>query len=158
MTIRVIPFRFVMANILLLACAWTIHSQTTKSEPVDYRMISAIRQEETTNSHASEHVSWLADVYGPRLTGSPNFKAAGDWAMRKFEEWGLSNIHREYFPFGESWSLERFSAHMTEPRYQPLIGFPKAWTPGTGKAIEAEVVRVNIASEADFSKYHGKLT
>ncbi len=78
--------------------------------------------------------------------------------MKKFREWGLSNVHREYFPFGYGWSLTRFNAQMTEPQYQPLIGFPKAWTPGTGKPVEAEVVRVDIESEADFQKYHGKLS
>jgi carboxypeptidase Q len=153
-----ISLKFLATCALLLSSVCVINSQTNNGESVDYRMISAIRQEELSNSHALEHVSWLADVYGPRITGSPNFKDAGDWVMKKLQEWGLSNIHREYFPFGWSWSLERFSAHMTEPRYQPLIGFPKAWTPGTGKPVEAEVVRVDISSESDFSKYHGKLS
>lgn len=161
MTVGTIPSRLVarlvVTGALLFGGVYTIHSQTNSSESVDYRMISAIRQEETTNSHALDHVSWLADVYGPRITGSPNFKDAGDWVMKQFHQWGLANIHREYFPFGESWSLERFSAHMIEPRYQPLIGFPKAWTPGTGKPVEAEVVRVDISSDADFAKYRGKL-
>lgn len=158
MMTRSIPLRLLAASALLLSGVWVINSQTNNGEPVDYRMISAIRQEELGNSQALEHVTWLADVYGPRLTGSPNFKDAGDWVMKKFHEWGLSNIHRESFPFGSSWSLARFSAHMTEPRYQPLIGFPKAWSPGTVKAIEAEVVRVDMTSESDFPKYHGKLS
>ena len=71
-----------------------------------------------------DHISWLADVYGPRLTGGPGIMQAGDWTLKKFAEWGLANPHRETFPFGKGWSLERFSAHMIEPQVQPLIGLP----------------------------------
>ncbi len=149
---------FAAALLLGGAAVPSLDSQAPNAESVDYGMISALRQQELDHSQALDHVSWLADVYGPRVTGSPNFKAAQDWAMKKFREWGLTNVHREYFPFGYGWSLARFSAHMTEPQYQPLIGFPKAWTPGTGKPVESEVVRVDIKSEADFQKYRGKLS
>jgi len=132
-----------------------LHAQG--SDQLDYGMISAIRQEELNHSQVMQHVSWIADVYGPRITGSPGFLQAGDWAIKKLKEWGLANVQREYFPFGYSWSLVNFNASMVEPQYQPLIGYPKAWTPGTGKPVTADVVRVEINSEADFQKYHGKL-
>ena len=32
---------------------------------------------------------FLADVYGPRLTGSPNHKAAADWAVKQMTSWGI---------------------------------------------------------------------
>src|SRR5262249_48942171 len=34
---------------------------------------------------------------------------------------------------------------------------PQSWTPGTRGTISGEVVRVQIANEADFAKYRGKL-
>ncbi len=37
----------------------------------------------------------LTDRYGPRLTNSPQFRAAGDWAVGQLKEWGLSNVHLE---------------------------------------------------------------
>src|ERR1700683_5195896 len=37
----------------------------------------------------------LTDRYGPRLTNSPQFRAAGDWAVGQLKEWGLSNAHLE---------------------------------------------------------------
>ena len=104
-----------------------------------------------------DHAWWLSDVYGPRLTGSPAIKQAGDWAMKRLSEWGLANAHQETWKFGKGWSLQRFSAHMIEPQIQPLIGFPKAWTPGTSGAVTADVVQVSIHSEADFERYRGKL-
>ncbi len=39
----------------------------------------------------------LTDRYGPRLTNSPQFRAAGDWAVGQLKEWGLSNVHLEKF-------------------------------------------------------------
>jgi len=37
----------------------------------------------------------LTDRYGPRLTNSPQYRAAGDWAVTQLKEWGLSNVHLE---------------------------------------------------------------
>src|SRR5207237_1257783 len=106
---------------------------------------------------AMEHVVWLADVYGPRVTGSPGLRQAGDWAVKKLGGWGLSNVHKEAWPFGKGWSLVRFNAHLIEPQVQPLIGYPKSWTPGTSGVVTADVVRADINSDADFERYRGKL-
>ena len=145
-----------LASIGLLIFAVAAPAQE-RPEPVDYPMLSAIRDQALEHSQVMDHVSWLSDVYGPRLTGSPGFRQAAAWAEKKFAEWGLVNIHQEPWAFGKSWSLVRFSAHMIEPQISPLIGFPKSWTPGTKGAVTGDVVRVAINSEADFEKYHGKL-
>jgi carboxypeptidase Q len=126
-------------------------------EKLDYETISRIRDEGLNRSQVMDHVSWLADVYGPRLTGGPGIQQAGDWTLKKFGEWGLANAKRETFPFGKGWSLERFSAHMIEPQVQPIIGLPAAWTPGTTGPITAEVVTAQVETEADFERYRGKL-
>jgi carboxypeptidase Q len=127
------------------------------TEPLDYPTIAGIRDEGLNRSQVMDHIGRLSDVYGPRLTGSPAILQASDWAIRKFNEWGLVNAHRETWPFGKGWSLVRFSAHMIEPQIQPLIGFPGSWTPGTNGTVTADVVRAQIDSEADFEKYRGKL-
>ena len=127
-------------------------------ENLDYATIAQIRDEGLNRSQVMDHISWLSDVYGPRLTGGPAIMQASDWAIGKFNEWGLANAHRETWAFGKGWSLVRFSAHMIEPQIQPLIGFPGSWTPGTkGAVVTADVVSVEIESEADFEKYRGKL-
>ena len=82
-----------------------------------------------------DHVGWLSDVYGPRLTGSPGFKQAADWAVKRLGEWGLANAKTEKWKFGKGWSLTHFQAHLLEPQVQPLIGYPKAWTPSTKGAV-----------------------
>ena len=126
-------------------------------ESLDYLTIAKIRDEGLNRSQVMDHISWLSDVYGPRLTGSPAILQASDWVLKKFKEWGLVNAHRETWPFGKGWVLVRFSAHLIEPQVQPLIGFPGSWTPGTHGTITADVVRVQIDSDAEFEKYRGKL-
>ncbi|MBO0799949.1 MAG: hypothetical protein J2P31_14105, partial [Blastocatellia bacterium] len=132
-------------------------AQDGAKEKLDYAMIARIKEEGLNRSQVMDHISWLSDVYGPRLTGSPAIKQASEWAQKRFKEWGLVNVHEESWPFGKGWSLERFSANMIEPQVSPLIGYPKSWTPGTPSAITAELVYAPIRSEADFDKYHSKL-
>ena len=128
-----------------------------QSEKLDYAMLGSIRDEGLNRSQVMDHISWLSDVYGPRLTGSPGIQQASEWTMTKFREWGLANVHQERWSFGKGWSLVRFSAHLVEPQIQPLVGFPQEWSSGTKGPVTADVVRVQIASEADFEKYRGKL-
>ena len=150
--------RFSISSIaFVVLVAITESLAQSPAEPLDYATIAQIRDEGLNRSQVMDHISWLSDVYGPRLTGSPAILQASDWAIRKFNEWGLVNAHRETWPFGKGWSLVRFSAHMIEPQVQPLIGFPGSWTPGTNGAVTADVIRVQIDSEADFEKYRGKL-
>src|SRR6187455_1371572 len=63
-------------------------------EPIDYDAINKIKAQglSEANSKVMEVSSYLTDVYGPRLTGSPNVKAAGDWAVKQMQDWGLTNV------------------------------------------------------------------
>ena len=103
-------------------------------------------------------LSYLTDVIGPRLTGSPNMKRANEWTRDKLAAWGAANAHLEAWgPFGRGWTLKRFSAQVIEPQCIPLIGFPKAWSPGTDGTLTAKVVYFDAKTEADFAAYKGKL-
>jgi hypothetical protein len=126
-------------------------------EPLDYATLDRIRAEGFERSQAMNTLSWLSDVYGPRLTGGPEIREAAEWVKRNLAEWGISNIHEEAWPFGKGWSLDHFSAAMVEPRVMPIIGLPKAWTAGTKGRVTAEVVQVSIRSDADFERYRGRL-
>ncbi|HMF95434.1 MAG TPA: M20/M25/M40 family metallo-hydrolase [Vicinamibacterales bacterium] len=146
--------RAFLVLVLAAAVAPFVGAQTEK---LDYPMLGKIRDEGLSHSQVMDHVSWLSDVYGPRLTGSPAIQQASEWVMKTFNEWGLANVHQERWAFGQGWSLQRFSAHLIEPQVQPIIGLPHEWSSPTKGAVVADVVRVRIASEADFATYHGKL-
>ncbi|HUL73446.1 MAG TPA: M28 family peptidase [Vicinamibacterales bacterium] len=67
------------------------------SETIDYDGINKIKQQglNPDNSKVMEIMSYLTDVYGPRLTGSPNVQKAGDWAVATMKSWGLANVSLE---------------------------------------------------------------
>jgi hypothetical protein len=96
-------------------------------------------------------------VYGPRLANSPNIKAAADWTTKKMNDWKLENVKTEPWDFGRGWSNEKFFAEMVGPRPFILIGYPKAWTPGTNGPVTAEVMYAPITKEEDLQKYKGQL-
>lgn len=127
------------------------------STRIDIQTIQAIRAEGLQRSQVMDHISWLADVYGPRVTGTPAFAQSSEWTMRRMREWGLSNVRQERFRFGRGWSLVRFHAQLVEPQVQPLIGFPKAWSPSTPGSITADVVRVHASTASELEKYRGTL-
>jgi carboxypeptidase Q len=117
-----------------------------------------IRAEGMDHSQVMSTLSYLSDVIGPRLTGSPNLKHANEWTRDKLTEWGLQNAHLEAWgPFGRGWSLERFSAQVVSPQDIPLIAFPKAWSPGLRGPYTGEVVFIDANTEEDLAKYHGRL-
>jgi hypothetical protein len=77
--------------------------------------------------------------------------------MKQMKEWGLQNVHLEYWPFGYGWQIKKFYGAMETPAYAALIGFPLAWTPGTPGQITADAIWAPIHSKEDFAKYKGKL-
>ncbi len=130
---------------------------TQAGDKIDYQMLIRIRDEGLNRSQVMDTVSWLADVHGPRMTGSPGYKQAADWAVKKMTDLGFSNVHVEKWKFGKGWQLKKFYASMTEPQVMPIIGTVRAWTRGTNGPVVGDVVHVVINSEADLEKYRGKL-
>jgi len=144
----------VLAVAVLTASAFTF---TQSAERVDLAAIQKIRDEGLNRSQVMEHLFWLTDAYGPRLTGSPGFEQAGDWVVKTLQSWGLRNVRKERFAFGAGWTLKTFHATMTAPQVMPIIGMPKAWTTSTAGVVTADVVRPIITSAADAAKYRGQL-
>src|SRR5579871_3418099 len=142
-----------------LAVAFLISAVYLYSEePVDLGVVHRIKAEAFENSKVMDHEFYLTDVYGPRLTNSPGFKAAGDWVVKRLQEYGLTKVREEpWAGFGPSWTYTRYSGHMIAPQYQPLIGFPYAWTRGTNGVVQGDAIYAPIVTEADFEKYKGKL-
>jgi carboxypeptidase Q len=136
---------------LPLAADWPV------TEQLDLDAIYRIKEEGLQRSKVMELESYLTDVYGPRLTGSPNIKEAAEWAQKTMKDWGLSNVRVETFPFGRGWQNQRFVAHALTPRAYPIIAYPKAWTPGTKGPVTGDAVMAAITSEKDFDTFRGKL-
>ena len=130
----------------------------TGQEPVNEEINNSLRKHGLEQSEVMEIASWMTDVYGPRLTGSPMLDKATDWAVETLKEWGMANVHtEEWGPFGRGWTLEHFEMHATAPNYFPVLAYPRAWSPSTKGEVEGDVVYVSLEEEADLDKFRGKL-
>lgn len=138
--------------------ALIINVQAFQDASIDYASVYQIKDEGFNNSQVMDIAWHLTDKIGPRLTGSEGLKKAYDWTSTQMTEWGLSNVKvQPWGEFGDGWDVRKSYLAMTAPYYQAVIGIPKAWTPGTNGLLKAEVVYVDISTEADLSKFEGKL-
>ena len=127
------------------------------SERVDLDAIYKIKDEGLNRSQVMTTVSYLTDVYGARLTGSPQIKAAGEWVRKKLNEWELSQVNLETWgPFGRGWSNEKFYARVLSTSNFPIVAYPKAWTPGTNGLVTADVIAAVVTNDQDFDKFRGR--
>jgi hypothetical protein len=129
-----------------------------QSEKVDSDIVKKIQEEGMDRSKVMDTISYLTDVYGPRLTGAPETKIAGDWAKSRLEEWGMENAKLEpWGPFGRGWSLQSYSANVIAPNFFSLIAYPKAWTPSTPTTVKGEPIYLDATTPEELEKYRGKL-
>ncbi len=136
-----------------------ISSLVSAEEKVHWDVVSRIREESFERSQVMNHIWYLSDVVGPRLGGSANMSKAQLWAKAKMEEMGLTETALE--PWGESgvsWQQKYTSIHLLEPSYQPMVGYPIAFSPGTNGKITGQPVIVDIQSKEDLEKYRGTLS
>src|SRR5215813_12056797 len=152
-------YKWLMAPTLgaLIFCL-AVSAQVAQVEKIDLEMMKKIREEGTQRSQVMETLSWLTDVHGPRLTNSPQYNRACEWAKGRLTEWGLQNASLEAWgPFGRGWSLEGFTANIVKPDFIPLIAYPKAWSPSTNGVVRGQVVYLDAKTAEDLDKYKGKL-
>jgi hypothetical protein len=132
-------------------------------EPIDYASINLIKalglNEET--SQVMDVASWLTDVHGPRLSGSPNIQKAGEWAAAKMREWGLENVALEPWTndrgFTQGWTNDKFYLAAVSPQAYPMYAMSQAWTPGTNGPVTGEAMLVTGTTEEELAPLRGKL-
>jgi carboxypeptidase Q len=140
--------RFLLALPVLMAST-SIWAQT---ESVDTAMMQKIRAEETQHSLVPEIAHQLTDMAGPRLTGTPGYDRAASWAVQELKSWGLNAWPETWGVFGKGWETEHAYFALSAPYYQPMIGYPRAWTPGTNGLVKGKVVVLDVLDSASIEK------
>jgi hypothetical protein len=131
------------------AAAVLVATPVLAGEEVDLATVHDIKTEAFLHSKVMDHLFYLSDVHGPRLTASPGYKAAADWAVGALKGFGVQNAALESWgPFGRGWSVTHFQAAMTEPSYAPLAAVVKAWSPGTEGLVKGGVVAAPLQRDA----------
>jgi len=151
-----------IALISLLFAGGSVYAQ---QEIVDTAAIRMIRTAEKSDSHIPMIAHYLTDVSGSRLTNSPGYFRAGNWAVETMKKWGLVNAKLEpWGDYGRGWEQEEFSADMEVPYHQSIIGYAVPWTANTNGKIRAQVAILNPASLTDTgfiskhaAEYKGKI-
>src|SRR5258705_2080015 len=130
-------------RVVALSLIFLLLSIPVLSQNGDGDLLSRIRKEATERSQIMKTMHVLTDVYGPRLTGSPNHKNAADWAVRQMTSWGLANAHLEPWDFNHpGWLNERLTAHLISPVKDPLVCEVLAWTPSTKGTVTAKAYQL----------------
>ena len=107
-----------------------------QKDPIIESMISEVNERSQVEILGHE----LMDEIGPRLVGTPEMKKAHDWAVAKYQSWGIEAKNEQW---GEWRGWQRGITHidMVYPRVQTLDGTQLAWSAATPKnGIKAEVV------------------
>lgn len=130
-------------RVVALSLIFLLLSIPVLSQNGDGDLLSRIRKEATERSQIMKTMHMLTDVYGPRLTGSPNHKNAADWAVKQMTSWGLANAHLEPWDFNHpGWLNERLTAHLISPVKDPLVCEVLAWTPSTKGTVQARAYQL----------------
>jgi carboxypeptidase Q len=123
--------------------------------------VAKIRKEGLDNSKVMDIAFHLTDVSGPRLTNSPGFFRAANWAKDELTKMGLVNAAIEpWGDFGTGWEQTRCYIAMTAPYYSPMIAIPRAWTGSTPgkKIISSDVILIRAKDSAElYQNYSGKI-
>lgn len=107
----------------------------------DLAVVHRIKEQAFRDGKVMDHLFWLTDANGPRLTGSPGFRSAADWAVHALAKWGAAQPRLESWGrFGRSWAVQRFELSLVAPTYARLGGVPKAWSTGTDGPVSGSLV------------------
>lgn len=131
-----------------------------QTEKIDQSVMEKIRHEglDSSQSRIMDIAFHLTDASGPRLTGSPGFMRAANYAKSQLTQWGLTNAMIDpWGDFGKSWELEKSYVAMTVPWYKTLEAYPKTWTGGTNGLQHAEVLLITAKDSAGLDAFKGKL-
>lgn len=120
-------------------------------------VLQQIKTEALQNSRVMAMFDHLVTRIGPRLTGSPQHKAAADWSRETLSSFGLQNVRLEPFQFGRGWVLDRLVVEMVEPWYSPLIGYAEGWSASTSGEVVGAPVFVGGKSAAEVTALKPRL-
>src|SRR5215831_1896595 len=135
----------------------TISAAQAPTEPIDTAANAKIRAEGMERSKIMWIEHYLTDVYGPRPIGSPNQKAAAEWAVKTMTSWGMTNAHLEPFTWhGVGWLPGRATGFITSPVRANLKFEAVPWSPSTNGTVSGEVVVVappDAPTDAELTAY-----
>jgi hypothetical protein len=129
--------RFAVAASFIAAMTSSAASQTFPTNDPVIRTLWD--QGMTDKSQVASLAQVLMDSIGPRLSGSPGFRAATDWVTARYNAWGIP-VRKEQYGTWRGWKRGYTHIDLIAPRERTLEGTMLAWSPGTTRPVEGDVV------------------
>ena len=150
--------------VVLLAATALVGSALSAQAPaerIDQDINAKIRKEGMENSQILRTMHYLTDVYGPRLTGSPNYDNAARWAVEEMTRWGFVNGRLEPWSFAPGgWLNRKASGHILSPVRDNLVFEVLAWTPSTDGTVTRSAVQLvppDQPTQAELDTYLARM-
>ena len=129
-----------------------------QTENIDQAVMTKIRNEGLQNSKVMDIAWHLTELNGPRVTNSPGFMRAANYAKNQFAQWGLVNSKLDpWGDFGKGWELKKSYLAILSPWYRSLIAYPRTWSAGTNGLQSGEVLLISANDSVELDAYRGKL-
>jgi carboxypeptidase Q len=140
---------------ILAAAAWA--QQPADLKPTTDRIAASIY-----TGPAMGTLQELTDGIGGRVTGSPAYVKATEWAAAKFRAYGAEDVRLEPFSMDAGWQRGSASGEMLSPMSRPLYVASVGWAPSTPPGgVEGNVILINDISreklEARAEELRGKI-
>ena len=108
-------------------------------------------------SEVVARVEHLADMIGPRLTGSQQLRQAQAWAMAEAKALGAVNVHEEAYDLGLGWTRGVDSARLLTQNGIRFRVDQLAWTAATPGAVQGELLLVDARNLEELQAFKGRL-
>jgi carboxypeptidase Q len=149
--------------LLSLAVAGSLHSLTVTAQISSETRDNANRLAGSVYTGPSmTTLRDLSDGFGGRLSGSPAYNRASEWAAAQFKSYGIQNVRLEPFTMPNGWLRGSAHGEMLVPIARPLHIESLGWAPSTpAGGVKGDVIIIDdvsadsIKSKAD--KLKGKI-
>jgi carboxypeptidase Q len=121
---------------------------------MDTKLLEQVKADEP---ELKKNLTYLADLIGPRLTGSAKLEQASHWTEEQFKAAGLPDAHLEPWTIEKAWSRGTATGRVVSPAEQQLTLAAYGWSPSTKGAVRAQVIGIKAEKIEDLDQYKGKL-
>ena len=150
-----LPAAALLFAFLLLAISLPAQRRDRNADPyrdTDRKLFAEIDK----SNELMANVQYLCDTIGPRLTGSDKLKAANQWTLEKFKQYGLEG-HLENLNIANGWRRGTASGRLVEPTAQTMSLAAAGWTASTKGPVRGRLVYVKAEKPEDLDKFKGQL-
>ncbi len=132
-----------LRRVVRLAVWWAIPVLAWAQPPSEIKPVTDRLAASIYNGPSMTTLGELADGIGGRLTASPAYVRATEWAAAKFRSYGIENVRLEPFTIPAGWQRGTATGAMLSPLSRPLYVASLGWAPSTPPGgVQGTVVMV----------------